>query len=167
MTSASDLGTRAAANAHDLDPIRADQVVRRKSVLLPLAAMTAGDTQTVQAVMTVPAHVAGGIQVQTIKYVPSAIITSNSTNYKTLSFTKISATGSNDATGGHEVATMTTKTAGAGGIGTTVALGTYSATLNTAIGYRKLAVGEAVGLTVTGATMALPAALVEIVYDEL
>lgn len=167
MTSASDLGLRAAANAHDIDPVRADQIARRKTVLLPVAGYTAGGTATVVSVMTVPAHAADGILVQSVKYVPSAIISSNSTNYKTYSFTKVSATGTNDSTGGHEVATLSTKTAGAGGIGTTVALGTYSATLNATLAYRKLAVGEAVGLTITGATMVVPSALVEIVYDEL
>lgn len=162
VTSVHTLEAREKAKAHDLNAARAVNVLDRHTERYQLAADTIAATTVEFAFLKVPAHMVDGVKVVSIKFTPSATITNGGTDggsNKTLTFN------SRGGTGGAALGTATLTTATGASQLTLTALVAQSVVLS-------VTTVPAGGILTYGAVpvtngVVIPAALIEVVYDEL
>lgn len=165
MTIMDDLALRAKANAHDLsDPERAAKALRRHTItIMKEADDAAANAATAErTVLRVPAHMADGIEIQSIHYTPDGAVTADDTNNATITFSKRNGAGG----GATVVATATTSTAGTGNL---VAHTPEEIPLSATLANRRLAAGEVLTELISKANsgVALAAGSFTVVFDEL
>lgn len=177
MTDMGDLALRAVARAHDLNKTRAEQVVRRKTVHIPLIAYGATVDLTEAAMFQVPSHVADGIQIVSLSLVPSAAVSGSNSVYRTLTVSKRDGAGG-AATVCAGMMTLASGTGDAdpgGGTFTVPATGNLTGfvakafTLSGTTSVLQLVAGGVLTLAIAHASTgtALPTADLVLVYDEL
>lgn len=134
MSTMTELGLRAEAQAHDITAVsaaipgkeQARKHTLRRTVHVVLAAETAGTDYSID-MCPVPADLyPGGAKLVSIEFRSSAAVTASASLLNTYTFVNRDVNGVNNLT----AATMTTDLTSNGGIGTTVAHKVYNATLS-------------------------------------
>lgn len=150
------------------DATRGEHLLRRRTVVQPVAATGATSDQTAYALFQVPTHVADGVNLVSVKYIPGAAVLQHADNHKTLTLTKKTAAGGAVSTTG-TVGVLTTDTGATGASGDMTANVAYSLLLSATASDRVVAAGNSLCLAIThgGTGVALPIGTLVVVYDEL